>query len=154
MAVQTFGQVYEFDLEKEHWIQYVEQLEQFFEANGITDTGKKRAILLTCIGLSTYRLLRSLVTPDKPNSKTFKDLVAVLKDNYNPKPSPLVEHFKFNSRVRCPGESIATFISELCSLAEHCDYGNSLDDMLCDQFVELTTPTPGNYWRKRISHFS
>ena len=130
-----FGQVYEFDAEKEHWIQYVERLEQFFEANSITEAVKKRAILLTCIGPSTYRLLRSLVTPDKPDSKTFKDLVAVLKDHYDPKPSPIVERFKFNSRVRRPGESISTFISELRSLAEHCEYGSSLDDMLRDRLV-------------------
>ena len=62
----VFGKVDEFDGSKEEWTQYVEHVNHFFEANDITDDGKKRAILLSVIGSSKYALLRNLVSPAKP----------------------------------------------------------------------------------------
>ena len=46
-----------------------------------------------------------------------------------------MQRYKFNSRYRQPTEIIATFISELRSLAEFCNYGASLDEMLRDHLV-------------------
>ena len=40
------GHVREFDDNKEEWIQYVEQLDHFYEANRITENNWNRAILL------------------------------------------------------------------------------------------------------------
>ena len=37
--------------------------------------------------------------------------------------------------MREPGESVATFVSELCSLAEHCNFESILEDMLRDRIV-------------------
>ena len=51
------------------WDQYVERLEQYFVANGITDE-KKLAVFLTLVGARTYALLSDLVSPDKPATKT------------------------------------------------------------------------------------
>ena len=62
MAIaQVFGRVQEFDGGREEWTQYVERLGHFFDANGIKDADKKRAIFLSVVGPSTYRLLKSLL---------------------------------------------------------------------------------------------
>ena len=37
--------------------------------------------------------------------------------------------------MREPGESVATFVSELVSLAEHCNFESTLEDMLRDRNV-------------------
>ena len=129
-----FGQVNPFDREKEEWPQYVERLDYFFVANGITEAVKKRAILLTVVGPATYKLLRNLVAPAKPDEKTYKELVEVVKEHHNPKPAEIVQRFKFNSRVQQPGESVSTFVSQLRSLAEFCNF-SSLDNMLRDRQV-------------------
>lgn len=50
--------------------------------------------------------------------------------HYNPKPSQIVQRYKFNSRLQKPGESIACYVVELRRLSEHCDYGERLDEML------------------------
>lgn len=34
-----------------------------------------------------------------------------------------------------PGETIAAFVANLCSLAEFCNFGALLEDMLWDQLV-------------------
>ena len=52
-----FGQIKEFDEEKEQWTQYVERLGHFFMANDVESLERKRAILLTVMGPKCYKLL-------------------------------------------------------------------------------------------------
>eukprot|EP00795_Rhopilema_esculentum_P009037 gene9037-16680_t len=68
---QVLGQVGPYCEGKEGWACYVERLEQFFIANDITEASKKRDVLLSGIGPSTYSVLRNLMTPDIP-SKTIQ----------------------------------------------------------------------------------
>ena len=75
------------------------------------------------------------MAPVKPSEKTYKELVDALKEHHEPKPSEIVQRCKFNSRVRQSGESISTFVSQLRSLAEHCNFGPSLQAMLRDRLV-------------------
>ena len=122
MAASFIGQPGAFDAAQESWTQYSERGEFFFQANGITDVSKKRATLLAIIGPSAYKLLRSLVAPTKPDEKTYDELVAAMAKHHNPAPSEIVQRYRFNSRSRKEGESVATYLSELRSLAEHCNY--------------------------------
>ena len=135
MAAVTLGRVEEFDGTNDDWLQYVERLEHFFAANGIDDADKKRAVLLTVVGAATYKTLRNIVSPSKPGEKTYAELVAALAKHFKPTPSEIVERFKFHSRVRKAGESIATYVAELRSLSEYCNFGATLDDMLRDRLV-------------------
>ena len=131
----TFGKVEEFDSGKEAWQQYVERLGHFFAANGITEAEKKRAVFLSVIGPAAYKLLRNLVSPEKPGEKAYADLVEVLSKHFKPTPSEIVERCKFHSRFRKSGESVATFVSELRCLSEYCNFGDSLEDMIRDRLV-------------------
>ena len=65
------------------------------------------------IGLEPYKLLQSHLSPEKSKDKTFEELAAVLTKHYTPKPSEVVQSFRFFSRVRQPGETVADFIAEL-----------------------------------------
>ena len=73
----AFGSIGEFNQVKETWTAYSERLEEYFTANDINDAGKKRAILLSACGAATYQLIRDLLTPVKPNTKTFEEIVEV-----------------------------------------------------------------------------
>ena len=134
-SVGTLGRVEEFDGDKQDWQQYVERLGHFFLANGITDAAKQQAVFLSVIGPATYKTLRNLVSPDKPGDKPYDALVEALSKHYKPKPSEIVERFKFHSRVRKAGESVATFVSELRCLSEFCNFGETLEDMIRDRLV-------------------
>ena len=96
---------------------------------------KKRSIFLSMVGAATYKLLRSLVAPAKPGNKTYYEVIKLLSAHINPPPSEIVQRFKFYSRVRELGESVATFVSELRSLAKHCNFESTLEDMLRDTIV-------------------
>ena len=67
------GKIEQFDPTQEEWPQYAERLEQFFEANELTGEGKaaqRRATFLTVIGPGPYKLLRSLLSPEKPSDNS------------------------------------------------------------------------------------
>ena len=52
----TFGKVSEFDIKLENWPEYIERLEQYLVTNDIDNDDKKRAILLSSVVPSTYKL--------------------------------------------------------------------------------------------------
>ena len=89
----VFGRVGEFDEAKEEWPQYVERLGHIFEANCIVEEGEQRSIFLTVIGPTVFKLLRSLVSPDKPGGKSYQDLVKVLTEHFKPVPSETVQKY-------------------------------------------------------------
>ena len=71
----------------------------------------------------------------KPAEKSYEEIVQILKDHYQPKPTVIVERFNFHSRYRKQEETVANFVAELRKLAGHCQFGNSLSDMLRDRLV-------------------
>ena len=133
------GKVEDFDSKKEEWSQYEQRLEHFFLANEIEDAAKQRSILITVIGPGTLKVLRSLVHPAKPGEKTYAELLAALRAHFAPPPSMIVQRFKFHTRVRRPGETVAQYVSELRAIAEFCKFGDgrqaALEEMLRDRLV-------------------
>lgn len=132
------GRIDPFDPDQEEWPQYVERLDQFFEANDLTGdkkATKQRATFLTVIGPGPYKLLRSLLSSVKPTDKTYDELVKKMTEHYSPTPSEVMQHFRFNSRSRKTGESVADYLAALCRLAEYCNYGDTLEKMLRDRLV-------------------
>lgn len=124
-----------FDPTLEDWTTYVERLQMYFIANDIDDNAKKRAILLSVCGPTTYQLIRNLAQPKKPSDLSYAELVQLLSNHYFPSQSVSVQRFRFNSRCRHPGETVASYIAELRRLSEHCQFGESLDTMLRDRLV-------------------
>ena len=108
----TFGNLDEYN-ETEDWRHYIERVNHFFEANEITDPDKRRSIFLVCVGAKTYKLVGSLVAPEDPKDKSYEDLAKLLQHHFMPKPSAIVQRFKFNTRSQQPGETIAMFV--VCS---------------------------------------
>ena len=83
----TFGKLEEFDTATgEDWIQYIERMEYYFQANKITAGETKRAILISAMGGKAYKLMRNLISPDKPGDKSFGELVEVMTKHFCPLP--------------------------------------------------------------------
>ena len=66
---------------EEDWSEYAERLTFYFVANGITTDAKKRAILLSSVGPTIFRLMRSLVLPETLHSIAYEDLVSKVKNH-------------------------------------------------------------------------
>lgn len=131
----AIGSVKEFDSNKETWTNYVERLEFFYAANDIVDANKKKSILLSTSGPTTYKIVRSLCSPDSPATKSYNEIKELMQNHMNPNPNVISERYKFNSRDRKPNESIAEYVAEIRRRTEFCNYGPSLSDMLRDRLV-------------------
>ena len=122
----------QFSGKAEEWDVFAEQLMFYFVSNGIDATAKKRAFLLSACWITTYKLLRALVAPADLTSKSFDELVKLAEEHYNPKPSVIMRHFRFNTCVCQEGESVNHFVTRLHDLASHCDYGDSAKELIRD----------------------
>ena len=135
MAVFTFGAIGDFDSSVDDWNSYTERLDQYLMANEVVSTEKKRAVLLSSVGASTYKLIRNLTSPHPPGSRTYKEIIDLVRDHFNPKPSVIVQRLKFHTRTRLPGESVVAFMAQLRQLSEFCEFGDKLNEMLRDRLV-------------------
>ena len=79
----SYGRIEEFSAEH---IELPGACRNFFHANRIAD-GKKVPVFLSIAGGSVYTLLRSLLSPVKPQEKTFDELKVELKKHFQPKRS-------------------------------------------------------------------
>ena len=121
--------------ETEKWHHQIEHVNYFSEANEIPDPDKKRSIFVVSVGVKTYKLARSLVTPQDPKHETFEDIAKLVPDLFMLRPSAIVQRFTFNTRSRQQCETIAMFLAELKHLTEHCGFGTTLDEGLRDRLV-------------------
>ncbi|KAK3802598.1 hypothetical protein RRG08_041454 [Elysia crispata] len=112
------GSVSPFNETEDTWQAYAERLEHLFLANEIDSEAKKRAVLLSSMGVKPYKLLSNSVAPRKAGECSYTEIVDVLKNHHNPRPSTIVQRFKFNTRVRDACESIRTFVAELKKLSK------------------------------------
>ena len=58
-----------------------------------------------------------------------------VKEHKEPQPSVIVRRFQFNTWKQHAGEPIAEYVAVLRKAAEHCNFGNSLSEMLHDRLV-------------------
>ena len=133
--MSVHGKIYQFILSQETWSSYTERLGYYFVANDVQDPAKKKTILLTVCGPSPFQLLKNLLEPNTPESKSYADLVDLLRNHFNPTPSVIMQRFKFNTRTRKDSESVATCVAELKYLGEHCEFGDKLNEMVRDRLV-------------------
>ena len=82
------------------------------------------------MGEKAYKLMCSLISPAKPNDKSFGQLVKAMRGHLCPPPSEIVQRYKFNSRIWQDEESVAVYVSELRALAQYCNFGEMLEVML------------------------
>ena len=91
-------------------------------ANGITDE-KLVPTFLSIMGPKTFNLLRDLLQPVKPGSKTYEEIVDILTNHLSHKPLVIAERFRFHKRGQEEGESDTMFMAARRKLAEHCEFG-------------------------------
>ena len=115
---------------------YLDRIDYFIHANKITDAARKRFILLSILHSSYYKTLKSLVYPENPRNCAYDDLIEHLRNHYCPAPTPVMSRWKFNRRSQLPEESVAQFVAALRKIAENCNFGVTLNDMLRDRLQQ------------------
>ena len=105
-GIDSFGRLEVFILtgHRDTWAKYQERCGQMFEVNEITDEGKKRAVLLSVCGWETSSTLKTLMAPEKPSAKMYKELCTAMQGHSEPEPSEIMQHFKFFNLIQNNGE--------------------------------------------------
>ena len=124
-----------FEPSHDDWCLYVLRFEHFLLANGIEDNSKRHHLLLALIGNSTFKLLTNLVVPKKPGELSYKEIYEQLEKHFLPKPVKIAARFCFYNRRQHNEETVAEYLAELRKLAINCEFGNFLEDALCDKLV-------------------
>ncbi|KAJ8938917.1 hypothetical protein NQ314_011293 [Rhamnusium bicolor] len=135
MANAIQQRVPEFCPEVDEWQVYQEQLEQNFEANGISDEKIKKAVILSSIGPQTYKLLRDLSHPKLPKEQTYEKLCKFLSEHYGTQVSIWRERQKFYCLQQLDDMSMADWYAKVRSAAVNCQFGENLSLILKDKFV-------------------
>ena len=125
------GKLEEFNKETMLWSEFIERLDEYFVANDLSEEDvKQRAILLSSVGAVTYSLIRNLLAPVKPNSKTYKEIVDLVQKHVSPKPLVIAERFKINNRKQQDSESVSDYMCVLRRMAETCKFADFLNESL------------------------
>ena len=85
----------------------------FFQANGIEDDNKRKAILLSSCGSDTYKLFKKLAAPTVLTSTSYEDIKYLINKHKDLKPNSIVKYFKFNNRNHADSETISKYMAEL-----------------------------------------
>ncbi|XP_070537506.1 uncharacterized protein [Ptychodera flava] len=116
------------------------KLQTYMTATGLDEEGvadgRKRAVLLHCLGVEGQRIFHSL--GDCP---TYKDAVDKIESHFGPRKSIIVQRHRFRQRGQRPGESTASYVATLKELVAQCNFGSLADEMVRDQLIEKTNST-------------
>ena len=91
--------IQEFRPEEEGIAAYIERVQVFFKANSMEEE-RQVPVLLSVIKGKMYSMLRDLLAPDRPDSKTFTQLTETLMEHFQPKPLALQKGFTFTRGTR------------------------------------------------------
>ncbi|KAK8378426.1 hypothetical protein O3P69_011133 [Scylla paramamosain] len=95
------------------------------------------ALVMCWLGLETYDLICTLVSPLEPEVKSFEEIVKIVQDHVKPPSSKIVSRSSF---ILCAGgveESVSSFVVRLrqaaqdcCSLSDDVTFANALQEAL------------------------
>jgi len=137
LITMPVGKLNPFDPSTDDFEAWTEILAQYLLANDVDkvkDSKKALAIFLSSVGVSTYTLLKTLCSPDLPETKKLDALIIILGHYFKPPPKAISERFKFFGRKQVDGESVTVYLYELRRLALTCKFEN-LNISLRDQFI-------------------
>lgn len=137
-----------FEGNQQEWSKYSERLEHYFIVNDITAEAKRRVILLNGVGPAMYSLVKTLVSPTKATELALEEIVTRAKKHFNPKPSPIVKGYAFNTTRHTEGKTVGMFTAELSKIAEDCKYGVTRCGTLW--FVVSTTSISNSTYNKNL----
>ncbi|XP_055916130.1 uncharacterized protein K02A2.6-like [Eupeodes corollae] len=131
----------------ENWKTYLKQLEQHFEACGVSEDKQKRAFFLSWIGSDNFETLQKLYGGEDLSTKSFKELTEKLSEHLVSKIHVLAARYQFHKTSMKPGQTYADWVADLRGVARNCKFScpketcseSYVDNMIRDIIV-LYTP--------------
>lgn len=109
-------------------------MEFYFEAKGITDANKQRAIFLTKIDAEAYAVVRKVCAPAKPKDVTLIEIIKKVDEYIKPKANVTVLRSRFRERIQDEKESVTQYVAALRNLATECKFASE-NEAINDQLL-------------------
>ena len=117
------------------WEFWISRLENFLLAHGIADEGRKKAILLHCVGEEVFERYRAIDLLD--GAGTYNDTKVLLDGHFAAKRNAEYEVFNFRRTHQNPGESIDSFYTRLKQASKHCEFADAQKEIR-SQIIQQT----------------
>jgi hypothetical protein len=114
---------------------WVERFELWCALRSDVEETNKSAYFLTTGGRELYALMKNLSFPKAPSACKFEELKSLLLKHVLPVNFQAAERAKFNSMIRSSNTSFREFILQLQSQAMKCNFGDHLEEHLCDRLI-------------------
>ena len=115
------------------WQKWKRSFDYFAIGKGVTDSRRKRALLLHCAGPQVQDIFDTL--PDKGYDRNFDAAVTALDKHFNPLVNKFYERHKFRQMAQQDRDSVYQFIARLRQQAARCQYADTEQNLL-DQLIE------------------
>ena len=97
--------------------------------------GEKKTGTSFCHRRGNVQVTEKLVSTSEAGRQDIRRAHSSDGEAFQPTAFETLQRYKFHTRLRKETESVSIYISELRSLAEHCNFGTTLDLMLRDRLV-------------------
>lgn len=124
-----------FDSNTAKWNVYAEQLDIYFASIGCTDDKTRATMLLNCLSIDVYEVVRSMCDPDLPTTKSYDDLCKILHSYFVPHVIALERRKQFYALSRRDGELAVIWLERVRRAAIDCKFGSKLSDIVMDKFI-------------------
>jgi hypothetical protein len=128
-AVMPFSVPSEYTTLGQRW---VKSLEYYWAAANITDSARKRAVLLDLVGPEVQDIIFLTFTD---TGDTYEMAMTKLTEYFAPRKHIPFERHLFRETTQESGESIESFVTRLRTLAKSCSFEN-LEEAIRDEVVE------------------
>ncbi|KAF2879808.1 hypothetical protein ILUMI_26335 [Ignelater luminosus] len=119
---------------------YEETFAQYCQANEIIGS-RRRAMLISLICDDTYKTLRDLCFPDKPQDKSYDELCTLLREHNTPPKNTFRERIQFYQAVQGRDETCSEWYARIKRLSIDCKF-TDITAVLKDKFVSGLRPGP------------
>ena len=125
-----------FSFKPEEWPKWIRRFERFRVASELNKKPENTQIstLIYSMGDEADDILSSFTMSDDDREK-YDAVKAKSEGHFIIKRNVIFERAKFNLRVQKEGESADNFITDLYTLAEHCQFGALHDELIRDRIV-------------------
>lgn len=118
------------------WPKWIRRFERFRSASGLDSKGEEVQVntLIYTMGDEADDILRSFSLSEE-EKKVYATVKGKFQAHFVKRRNVIFERAKFNMRRQEDREPVDAFITDLYSLAEHCEYGTLHDEMIRDRIV-------------------
>ncbi|KAF6210297.1 hypothetical protein GE061_013401 [Apolygus lucorum] len=114
---------------------FLDRLELFLFAEGITEDPKMIGKLTSLLPLPLFDRLKAAIAPAQVISSKYSTVRSKLISLESPPVNKALSRFQFSALGRAPSQSVSDFASALKKAVLPCEFGAAMETFLCERFV-------------------